>query len=143
MPKLSLWHSCLFCYRSPSPTAPVSRIQLRAGILAMMTRAKALSPRGNVFLDRHVWIAKTNKLYDFTLFSEHRRFLRRSGRAFGFVITRELFSTIFHNYSFGNAYHPSGMVILLADFTLRPEASRTQTLALTLSASLTGCPLGT
>lgn len=135
MPKLSLWHSCL---NLPSLTAPVFCRKLCSGFIAPVARSKTLASRRNIFLDRHVGIAEAHQLYNLAFFREHSRLLR-SARCFLWdIVTTEFFAVIFHNYSFGKAYHPSGMVILLDDLTVRPDASRVHTLTRTVSARRTG-----
>ena len=64
-----------------------------------MSRAEIRSSTGNMFLDRHIRIAKTNKCYCTAFLGQHSRLFRSAGRAFWAIITREFFSSIFHNRS--------------------------------------------
>ena len=108
-----------------------------------MSRAEALSICWDMFLDSHVRIAKAYKLDDVAFFGQNGRLLRSARCAFWAIITRELFASIFHSYSLGKAYHPSGISTLFFDNTARPLESKVHTRALTGSANLSGCPLGT
>lgn len=110
--KCQSFHFGILVLILPSSTAPIARTEFSAGILTMMSRSEAFSIGGNMFLDDHIRIAEANKLYLVPFFRQDSRLLRSAGRAFWFVITRELFSSIFHSYSFGKAYQPSAMVIL-------------------------------
>ena len=141
--KCQSFHFGILVLILPRSAAPISRTEFRAGILTMMSRPEAFSISGNMFLNDHIRIAKANKLYLVTFFRQDSRLLRSARRAFRFVISRKLFSSIFHNYSFGKAYQPSGIMILFFERIIWPFESRTQTLAFTLSANITGCPFGT